>query len=361
MVGTRRIVTLHPHGRQAGALTSHTLFGATCWALAVLGEDIGAVLGGFEQAARFAFGAPFPFLRGPDGRLVLLLPRPPFQAELPERDDAQVSIQDQVDRAKEVGKATYLSAGVAQQLSSGAWRVRDLVVLAERGDLWVVGSALFTAEEVKVLWGWQRGHPKRDPKLPWKRLVVTRNSVDRRAGATVAGLLFQYEETLYDPELGGLWFGLWSDDGYLPKLESAFRYLQDTGLGGKRSVGKGHYSFQWHGWDDLLAFGAVPAQQRFVSLSHYIPTSGMDATPVAYALDTLRQKAEHRFPQDGQRVYAAQLRAFAPGGVFEIQEPAREVYGRLMGLGLARLAGSEESYQTWYSGLTLPLWGSWEV
>lgn len=345
----RHVIMLRPLGSQASPILSHTLFGATCWALAALGEDVGAILSNFENGPRFAVSGAYPYIRDRKGNLLLLLPRPPLRipAKAVEAYD-KGDITTKVDKAKKIQKVTYLSPGVADRLRFGQWTPADVFREVMRGTVEIHHATLFLSAEVRQIWG------KSEPTRLWKKAIVQRNSVDRLAGATVEGLLFQQEETSYDAGRAGLWFAVWADDGLWHQLQAAFRFVADTGLGGKRSVGKGHFDFDApQPWETF--FPPLQEAKRFLSLSHYIPAASGETTPLAYTLDVIRQKVENRYPDGPQRVYIATLRAFQPGGLFAAAETHVPIYGRLLPLGNV---GNRTVY---YNGLTIPLWGQWEM
>lgn len=373
MAGRQHILLLRPLGAHSSALTSHTLFGATCWALATLGRDVGALLAtAARDGARFALSAPFPYVLNRDGAPILLLPRPslhapsaslartgsqsgtaestPFAWAESQSSPAE-TLKADADRAKRARKVGAISQGVAAHWRAGTWNAVDLRRLIAEEEVYIVRDVLFTRAEVCAVWGSKALPPGDGLDLPWHAAIVPHNSVDRVAGATVAGLLFQQEEMVYDAARGGLWCGVWTaDDAMWQDVQAAFRYLGDTGLGGNRTIGKGHFTFDVAPWE--ATFPAVDAA-RFVTLGHYIPRETGEAEALAYTLDVIQQKIENRYPQAAQRVCIARVRAFAPGGLFAAQA-RRDVYGRLVPLDDV---GDRTVY---YSGATLPLWGKWE-
>ncbi len=354
----RRVVLMHPLGPHNSPITSQTLFGATCWALAALGEDVGEWLAGFTPVnPPLAFGSAFPYLRASNGTAesLLLLPRPRFRipgaaVETAAGDKNPEQIRKLVDTAKKIQQARYLSATVSAALQNGK-QPGDLLGQVLNGDLVLRASALLKKTEHDAIWKSTNG--KSDKKERLKPAYIQRNSVDRLAGATVEGALFQEEQTFYLPGHAGLWAGVAAEATLWPKLEAAFRYLADTGLGSERTLGKGHFCFEWASWDRFFA-APPPSAGRFINLGQYIPAAPDKTKAIAYEMLAIRQKAENRYPSGGARVYVAALRAFAPGGVFET--PSRQdAYGQLVEL--AQLPDRT----VYYNGLTLPLWGTWEV
>jgi len=354
----RRVVLMHPLGPHNSPITSQTLFGATCWALAALGEDVGRWLAGFAPGKPpLAFGSAFPYLRAANGtaKPVLLLPRPRFRipgavVEAAAGNKNPEQIRKVVDTAKKIQQVRYLSTTVSAALQNGQ-QSGELLGQVLNNTLILRAGALLTRAEHDDIWRSKNG--KEDKRERLKPAYIQRNSVDRLAGATVEGALFQEEQTFYLPGQAGLWAGVVAEAALWPKLEAAFRYLADTGLGSERTLGKGHFCFEWMQWDKFFP-APQPAAGRFINLGQYIPAAPDEARPLAYELLAIRQKAENRYPSGAARVYVAALRAFAPGGVFEATA-TRAVYGQLVEL--AQLTDRT----VYYSGLTLPLWGKWEV
>lgn len=361
----RKIVFLHPIGPQGSPITSHTLFGATCWAWATLGEDVGQLVSGWATQPGLAYSHAFPYLRrNPQAKPVLVLPKPPLRPPLKEvnaliaqgqpqadkkQDDKSKQITDMVDLAKKVQQATWMSQGVAARWRNGDLRAGTLLREVDSKRLKLYHGILCLPEEVPIA---PNGSKKNAEGKPlWKKTIVQRNSIDRVAGATAEGLLFQEEQTFYCPGRAGLWAALWADDALWPKVEAALRLIADTGLGGERTVGKGHFCFEVVDWEAY--FPPVPTAKRFVSLADYIPAPADGIRPIAYTLRQIRQKAENRYPDGAQRVYVAQLQTYQPGSLFE-SGVQQELYGGLTPLGQV---GSRRVY---YHSAVIPLWGEWE-
>ncbi|MCD6519487.1 MAG: hypothetical protein J7M05_06165 [Anaerolineae bacterium] len=350
MKGKYYLLYLHPQSSYRGHITAHTLFGAACWALAALGEDVGALLARFSEPG-FAFTRPFPYVYRGESKW-RLFPAPPYQARLSELEKllSLGNITQVTDMAKKVKGLRYLSPGVMAECRQGRWRSIDLVTKALEGKLCFTQGALWLSEEVREIWPRQTW-----PEVPslWQRVPLVRTAIDRSSGGVATGMLYTQEEVFIDRRCAGLWAGLWIAEGLEPKLWAALRYLEDSGIGGDRSTGRGHFTFSWEEWKD-----DPPTSEgdRFLNLSAYIPREG-ESEPLAYNLLSIRQKAENRMPLGGQRVYLAQLQAFAPGSLFQGKEQAvgQPVLGRLVKMG--QVGG----HSVYYHGLTIPLWGRWEA
>lgn len=342
-------VTLRPQGSHLGPITSQTLFGAVCWALDTLRlTDVTHLLAGFELSPRFIFSSAFPFIEGPHG-LVRFLPKP----ALPLISMSQIHHLAKGDRrrikelvsieAKQVKKASYVSAGLFSEICAGRWDGLSLV-REWGGRLEKVGNAIWLERERQQIWG-----RASMPDSLWRQADVQRNAIDRVAGATAEGLLFHESQTFYRPAQAGLWFVARADAEAWGWLQAAFRYLADTGLGGKRAVGKGHFDFTWQVAPDLLPY--APDADSFVALSPYLPRFEQDqieATPRSYNLQVIRQKAENKFPGSEQmQIYSGGLRLFSEGSIFTLPEK-RESYGQIVAL------GQVNGRQVYYNGLTVP-------
>jgi len=348
----RHLVLMQPLGSHSSAIRAHTLFGAVCWALAALGEDVAGLLEGFRDGAQFAFSCSHPFLRTQDLDPLLMLPCPRFRipGETVANASSKHTLEQRVDLAKRVQKARYISPGVAGLWRAGIWGPVDLFSAALNGDVCLQQACLLLKDESHAVWG------KAEAWFGWEDALVMHNSIDRLAGATVEGQLFQQRETFYRRNRAGLWFSVGSTPELWPKLRAALRFVADTGLGRKRSVGKGHFRFSYRDWDEALFGGESPlSSSRFLSLARYIPRRAQATEPVSYGVDIIRQKAESRYPQSSQRVFTASLRAFSVGSVFAVDEPRDALYGKLTPI------GSVSDHTVYHSGLTMPLWGAWEV
>jgi CRISPR type III-A-associated RAMP protein Csm4 len=165
-------------------------------------------------------------------------------------------------------------------------------------------------------------------------------------------LLFHESQTFYARGHAGLWFLACADSEAWKWLEAAFRYLADTGLGGKRTVGKGHFDFVAEPVSGLLPEIADP--DSFVTLSCYLPPAAaesdqMEVAPRSYTLVTVYQKAENKFPGTEQmRVYSGRVCLFGEGSIFALEGERRPWYGRLAPL------GQVDERTVYYNGLALP-------
>jgi CRISPR-associated protein Csm4 len=356
-------VLLTPCGSYTSDLNSDTLFGAVCWALADLKlVEVGPLLEGFEAEPHFAFSSVFPRLHA-DGAEVKLYPMPlipPLRAEqlkrLSERlagasGNVKRAKQETVQRAKQLAKVMYVSERIFGEIVRGETDAETLAGQLkdreenkpEEAGVEAVGRALLTRDE-RQLFSPDKWMP------PFAHSSdVQRNQIDRVAGATVEGLLFYEHQTFLRKEVAGLWCLVRTDRRAW--MEAAFRYLADTGIGGRRTSGRNQFQIE------LREGGALPdagnAANAFIVLSRYLPAAGewQGAAPLHYRLQNVRGKHETKFPSpfaatQSPPIYKKLVRLLAEGSVLPLGA-RRDIYGRIVRV------GELPDRTVWHSGLAL--------
>jgi len=361
-------VYFKPRGALASEIGSDTLFGAVCWALHVLGlTDVGALLQNFSPP-RFAFSATFPCYRV-NGTTVRFYPRPmtgelmPAQVKqlaqekrlkIPSRyqstPEGKAVVEIVEEYKKEIKSATHVSESVFREGVEQGLTTFDLFRrLDSPSGFKSAYGLIYSAKENKQL---------REMEQPFKTTAVQHNQIDRVIGSTGEGMLFFESETFFSVGVG-LWCVVAVDgDETRARLQAAFRYLSDTGLGANRSVGKGHFEITLA--DEIALPNAGENANAIVSLSRYLPNKGewnTEHKPLRYEIKTVWGKREQKFPRvpDGSKsppIYKEPLRMFSPGSIFPLDAPRREVYGRLAQV----VKGNEKGEgAVWQSGLMIPV------
>jgi CRISPR-associated protein Csm4 len=360
-------VYLRPRGTLASEIGSDTLFGAICWAIRTLygAGRLTEMLLGFNDCPPFVLSSAFPYLhRG--GAKVRFFPRP-LLADLKSEQVNRLAegrarptdwgplahkhaVVEVIDRAKKL-EVPFISERLFERIVRGQIDTEALLRrLVKRGtsddDIeWVVEGALITKGER------ERIDPEMEHWAFWQAMDVQHNQIDRVAGATVEGRLFFIKETTFAHGLAGLWFALRTDE--LDFLRPALRYLEDTGIGGKRTVGKGHFAIE--GIEETRLPEAEDGFNAFVSLSRYLPADGecdFGQRPLSYALAPLRPKHEARLTGRGHRIYKGLLRAFEPGSIFPAPAQKNPYYGRITSVGEN---AEEGGWEVWHNGMTIPV------
>ncbi len=366
-------VYLRPRGSLASELHSDTLFGAACWALRLLGEDVGALLSSFDPP-RFAFSSAFPCYVRRDKK-IRFYPRPLTLEPTLEQIDALV-LEEQKRQPLKARERLVTLTGWAKKLRSVNYLSEELLTEVVTGkadgdqllrryrehssgknDVEKADDLLFSyAEKERVR--------KFDGDLHGMRSqqAVQHNQGDRMLGAAGQGLLYYVDEMSFS-EGAWLWCLVRASEKDMDKLvRPALRLLADTGLGRDRSSGKGHFDIN----ADAQPFQQLPQAQGgngWLSLSRYLPKAEemavlgeKTAAPLCYRLTTLWSKRERRFPSEGRSgtsepVYKRRLRVFAAGSVFPGggKRDTAQVRGRLVPVAPAE----EEGWTVYQSGLAI--------
>jgi CRISPR-associated protein Csm4 len=309
-----KIVYLQPQsaGLFRSKLRSDTLWGALCWAMRMVEQDGGAKLGQLlaayaepqeEGIAPFYLSSAFPYLSRQDEhgqeqkRLFLPYPLEPYRDQSPEKlpSDPQALKELMRIHKKQEKRKQWIS--------------------------WEVFSARFCGGPTSVV--------NVDTVLP--RIgarAMAHSSIDRTRLGTLdtkqGGLLYHTNENYLYFEAdtkerewsdAGLYFLVQTED-FAP-LEPALRFLEDFGLAGDRSTGKGHFRIEWQ---DIEAPEASEAGEKAarLCLSLYHPTQAE-----AQAIDNAKGRLCRYKLEDRQGRYSWQKKhiqtghfCFAEGSVF---------------------------------------------
>lgn len=364
-------VYLKPRASFKSSIGSDTLFGALCWAMRALnGEDeLQEMLNKFKNSINskapppFAISSAFPFIHH-DGEKARLYPRPIIPElnsdqihSLAERlkkqhsylDLKQRSTSAAAEKAKQIKGAAYVSEELFAQIVQGETEAFHLCQhLVKQGsvdtDIVSWDGALITHGERKKVKAEELDSFAKDGD-------VQHNEIDRLTQATVEGRLFFTDEKFLDRKRAGLWFILRTED--LNFIKPLLRYLADTGIGGERTAGKGHFHISLDEINPIKLPG-VDNPNCFVTLSRYIPAEGecdFDREPLSYRLTTIRPKHEAQFSGPGHRTYKQLMRLFEPGSFFPFLIK-KEVYGQIVNAGAISDKGGFDAY---HNGLAVPV------
>ena len=354
----RHAVYFTPYGSlHAEELGSDTIFGAVCWAMEILKLcDVGRILQDFEKRPLFALSSAFPFLKS-NGKLLRFYPRPLIPGLSPgqrERLSSQIAkdkprlskkqaLREVIEKEKAIEESLWVSEGLFREIVEGENMEGLCRRLTSRGakpeDLEKWGSFLLTFQERENI----------DESLlpPCCSKDVVRNQIERLMGTPVEGFLFA-EAELFFAKGAGLWCLMLAKEEVQRFLLPSFRYLEDTGLGGERSVGKGHFKIEVKEVPFLPTAGE--RANVFLTLSYYLPSPDeieLHSRLLSYRLVNRRAKRESKFPEAFRGIppYKRMARFFAPGSLIPVSE-RKEIYGRLVPV-------AEGPWRIWQSGLAL--------
>ena len=297
------IVHLMPTGRFLGGLPrSDTLFGALCWGIRWTHSEpaLLEVLRACEQSdPPFVLSSAFPYAAG-DGGLVYYLPRPLTWSPVGAMETVEA-----YSATKGLRRVAYCSLSVFRNIIAGRPPAADTLAEPKGGCLAVRGEPL--------------------PQL--RSLDVDRNTINRVTGAVQEGRLFFGEETGIGG--GGAYFLIRLRDGAArPLIESALRFLEDRGIGGDASVGRGQVRVRVEE-GDLVDENAGASHRVTLSLLHPSPQDRQHLATVAgqsaYRLVKRKGRVESLYAPTEQP-WKSTLVMLAEGSVFP-RDGERPVYG----------------------------------
>jgi CRISPR-associated protein Csm4 len=361
-----RAVYMRPKSTFITWPASDTLFGALCWATYHLygKKELENMLTTFNERPKFILSSAFPYLeRG--GNRVRFFPKPLLRGlkvdevkrlvneqltEIQKTGDESLDVKRRLtfasEKANELKKVSHVSEYIFKNIVEGRIDLKGMWQgLRDRGgteeDLERMGPGLISYEEREKV------DPDGELKTLFTEWDVLRNQIDRLSRSTVEGLLFYNKEISLHRNCGGLWFLVKTQ--HFEFLKALLRYLQDSGIGGERSLGKGHFRITW----DESPFQLPEAQNpnSFVILSRWFPDQSEQIFGSGFAswnLLNLRSKREMMYPIGGERILKDLLRMFSEGSIFPLEEK-KEYYGRLIP------AGNMGAYVAYHNGLAMPV------
>jgi len=343
---------------------SDTLFGAFCWAIYQLygKERLEEEINKFREKPTFILSSAFPLLKR-DGILVHFFPRPLIR-EL-KSDDIEILAKERIgkkveeelldfkrgivsvnERLKELKKVGYVSESIFNEIVEDSLSLKGIFQRfrdtgTSEKDIEKLGNTLITFNEREKI------DPEKELKSIFNESDVIRNQIDRVACTTVEGLLFYNKEISLHKIYGGLWFLLETDD--FEFLKPLFRYLEDTGIGGERTSGKGHFEITWNEKPCQIPEAKNP--DSFIILSRWVPNEnerGFDNGFASWNMFNLRSKRETMYHTGGERILKDLLRVFSEGSIFPLKEK-KQYYGKLVPV------GNMGTYTAYHNGLALPV------
>jgi len=318
--------------------TSDTIFGALCWAIYhIYGQpELENLLKDFNNKPKFILSSAFPYLQT-NNTIVHFFPKPLFlklkskdiEGLAKKKNDTLefkrkiISIQETI---KEIKKVLYISEEIFKAVIKGSLDLKEIYSrLKQRGsidsDIEKLGNCLISfGEREKV-------DPDGELKTLIREVDVQRNQIDRVTGTTVEGLLFFSKEFCLPTKYGGLWFLIKTED--FEFIKPLLRYLRDTGIGGERTVGKGHFEINWD--ENPYKLPEITDANVFITLSRYFPSQkeiNLNLDSAHWNLLSLRYKLETMYIPKGNFISNDLLRMFSEGSAFPFKEK-KEYYGKI--------------------------------
>lgn len=321
------IVYLYPQSTFRGELRSDTLWGIICWGIRFLygKKELDNMLDLYvDKKFPFVISSTFPFYEeGNDKKLFFPRPYLPQKAfdklkPLP-REEAIPKMKER----KETKDISYISLELLDELRKG-----------------------LSSEEMQE-------------KLKCKKGIIpsvkndssTHNTLNRLTSSTLQkddkGQLFHTDEKYISGPKGakaGLFFLVKADAENWEKVKSVLKWLEHTGIGGDKNIGKGFFKVEFEEKYDIFAEIEDSPSRAFMCLSLFMPNENDLATISSHKDDEfLNYQIAFRkgFVGNGtQNFYDKKnLAAFVEGSVFPC-----EMAGEIKDAGLVSKEGTEKGY-----------------
>lgn len=320
---------------------SDTLFGAICWGIKrIYGESrLLEILGVFQKKPAFILSSSFPYLEY-NNSTTSFYPKP-VSAGLTASDIKEITGDNKKEKVKVITeykrfkKAEHVSDSIFMKLLNGLSEkalfndYRNKLIKAE-------GKMLLTVEEQEIFF--------KNSKSAYKRESVQKNSIDRLTMSTGEEGETFYQQEYFASSIFKLHFLMKTED--INFLKPVFRYLEDEGIGGNRSTGKGRFKIEVL---DEISIGDNKSRQ-FITLSRYIPDIS-EANPMLYEIFPGRSKVDSEAEFKGEDVWKSKVMYLKEGSCLEAKEK-KEFYGRMP------VVKEIEGHKISQNGIAFPVFGN---
>jgi len=322
-----KIVYLKPKSSFLGEqVHSDTLFGALCWGVRQIygKEKLEEMLSRFDRTSKkfnppFLLSSTFPYMDSGDRRMHFL-PKPKLKPIWKEIDSKEA-----LDTLKTIKKVAYLQ----ENLFNG-WINSKITDFNLFGNIELKGGAItYKLDGREYL---QKGGiliEKGYATSIFKKTDIQRNVINRLSNTTTEGGLFYTHETFIGEE-SGLYFLIDIKDGsYENLLNASLGFIEDRGIGGDVSVGKGQFDIE-----SLTEAGLIHEPKNpssFTNLSLYYPCDDeirffkQHKGKLWYNLMRRKGKIESAFVST-KDIWKATVQMFGEGSTFPLIDD-KEFYG----------------------------------
>ncbi len=309
--------------------SSDTLFGALCWGIKRLygTERLLEILCQFDtDCPPFVLSSAFPLLAGRNDASLFFYPKP-ITAGLRVGDveditktitgkDFKKALVEVITKYKKFKKLEYLSESLFTAAVKGAPE-KDLFNEYLKDGIKPVGPMLMKKDECICFWGDSNSKA-------FKTETVQKNSIDRLTMSTGGDGQTFYQSEIYISAAVSLHF-LIKTSG-IDLLVPVLKYLEDKGIGGNRSTGKGRFKIELMG---EKVSPTVQGSQAFVNLSRFIPSNEeiyWDSTVNCYDIFPYRSKVESEGEFKGEDIWKHKIMYLKEGSVLMAKEQ-KSFYG----------------------------------
>ena len=304
-----------------GFPSSDTIFGAICWGIKRIygNEKLLGILCNYQNNPEFILSSSFPYVEyGMDGLSFYPKSITGGLSAL-DIDELAKSKKEKVDiitRYKKFKKAEYITSPLFDRMIKGV-KEKQLFKEYLDGGLELNGKILIEKLYENIF---------RSLNPLFKNELVQKNSIDRLTMSTgKEGQTFYQEECFTDNGRFKLHLLLKTDN--IDFLKPVFRYLEDKGIGGNRSTGKGRFKIKPLSEVSL----GDNHSQKFITLSRYIPEVSevnWESISIFYEVFPWRSKVDSESEFKGEDIWKSKVMYLKEGSCLEAKE-RKEFYGRV--------------------------------
>jgi len=323
-----KIVYLKPKSSFMGEqLHSDTLFGAICWGIRqIYGEDeLVEMLSRFDLGSKdfdppFLISSTFLYAES-EKRKIHFLPKPKQKP-----NKKKINTKEALDKLKTIKKVVYLQENLFNDWINGKLTDSELFDNVELGEdkvTYKLGGEEYLQKKGILI---EKGYAE----ITTKEVDIPRNVINRLSNTTAEGGLFYTHETFIGKK-SGFYFLIEIEDGsYENMLNASIRFIEDRGIGGDVSVGKGQFDMEI-----LTETGLIQEPRNsstFTSLSLYYPCEDeiqffkQHEEKTWYNLRGRKGKLESAFVST-KDTWKASIQMFEEGSTFPLIAD-KELYGK---------------------------------
>lgn len=235
-------------------------------------------------------------------------------------------------------------------------KINKIINCNELGDNLIIkiGDMILKNVEYKKIFNQELEQINKNNSIIWN---IARNKVDRiNNSSSGAGQIYYSSEVFVSSKLK-LYFIISTGDIYF--LNTIFKFLSDTGIGGDRSIGKGLYIFSEPEEIILPCLSDEIQPNFFTNLSLYIPKVNeinFNEKPLFYDIMPYRSVAESEYFRNID-IWKDKIIYFKEGSIFPLnniskgESTLKKFYGKLMKL--KEIEGND----ILQNGITIPIFG----
>ena len=342
-------IKLTPMSSFQGFPSSDTLFGAVCWGIKWMYVEsrLTEILQGFQDnTPKFILSSSFPYIEYNSNNLPFY-PKPITAglsaSVIEEMAKTKKEKVDVITKYKKFKKAEYVSQSIFERILKGDSEkllFQEYCKLCSKFEDFKEKKLLINEEEYTKLFSIIKPSVKTE--------LVQKNSIDRLTMSTgEEGETFYLQEHFTSPAFK-LHFLIKTDN--IDFLKPVFRYLEDKGIGGNRSTGKGRFRIEVLNEVTLLEDNS---SRNFITLSRYIPDVSeiLDSQSMYYEILPWRSKVDSEYEFKGEDVWKSRVMYLKEGSCLEAKEK-KEFYGRMP---IVKEINGQKIYQ---NGIAFPVFGN---